>query len=185
VLPTPTVLGLGIVEDVRKCITTDLKKEGNLLYQVGETKEEFGGSALYRKYGGQGGQVPDVSPERLKRSMDEMHACMRKGLMASCHDISDGGLAITVAEMCLGGDVGAEIKDGSNTALFSESNTRWVVEIEPAKEKQFLAALTVPVTFIGKVGGRSLKIGVEGKTVSVSLNDMRKAWSGALPKLMG
>jgi phosphoribosylformylglycinamidine synthase len=50
VLPTPTVLGLGIVEDVRKCITTDLKKEGNLLYLVGETKEEFGGSAVYRRY---------------------------------------------------------------------------------------------------------------------------------------
>ncbi|MCX6651267.1 MAG: phosphoribosylformylglycinamidine synthase subunit PurL [Methanomassiliicoccales archaeon] len=185
VLPTPTVLGLGIVEDVHKCVTTDLKKMGNLLYQVGKSKREFGGSALYRKYGGQGGEVPDVSPERLKRSMDELHGCMKKGLIASCHDISDGGLAITVAEMCLGGDVGASLTCGSKMDLFSESNTRWVVEIEPSKEKQFLSSMTVPVTRLGKVGGTSLKIKVEDENASVSLSEMRKAWSGALPKLMG
>lgn len=186
VLPTPTVLGLGIVEDVRRCVTTDLKAKGNLLFLVGETKEEFGGSAIYRRYGGQGGVVPDVSPERLKSSMDEMHAAMGKGLIASCHDVSDGGVAIAVAEMCLGGNIGASIaaKNGP-WFMFSESNTRWVVEVEPSKEEGFLAGMTVPVMRLGKVGGRSLRIATEGEKASISLKDMRKAWSGALPKLMG
>jgi phosphoribosylformylglycinamidine synthase subunit PurL len=185
VLPTPTVLGLGIVEDVRKCVTTDLKKKGDILYQVGETKDEMGASALYRKYGGKGGEVPEVVPERLKLSMDEMHQSMKKGLVASCHDISDGGLAITVAEMCLGGDVGASIAVRSMTELFSESNTRWVVEIEPSKEKEFLACMTVPVKRIGKVGGKGLSIKMDDESCNVSLSAMRKAWSETLPKLMG
>jgi phosphoribosylformylglycinamidine synthase len=186
VLPTPTVLGLGIVEDVRKCITTDLKKEGNLLYLVGETKEEFGGSAVYRRYGGKGGVVPEVIPERLKRSMDEMHAAMRKGLVRSCHDVSDGGIAVAVAEMCLGGNIGAYVKTGYDKwYLFSESSTRWIGEIEPCKKEEFLASKTVPVMELGKVGGKSLRIKDRCMLVNVSLNQMRKAWSGALPKLMG
>ncbi len=186
VLPTPTVLGLGIVEDVRKCVTTDLKKEGNLLYLVGETKEEFGGSAVYRRYGGKGGVVPEVVPERLKRSMDEMHAAMKKGLIRSCHDVSDGGIAVAVAEMCLGGNIGAYVSTGHDRwYLFSESSTRWIVEIEPSKEKEFLSSMTVPVMELGKVGGKSLRVKDRCMLVNVSLNEMRKAWSGALPKLMG
>lgn len=186
VLPTPTVLGLGIVEDVRKCITTDLKKEGNLLFLVGETKEEFGGSAVYRRYGGKGGVVPEVIPERLKRSMDEMHAAMKKGLIRSCHDVSDGGIAVAVAEMCLGGNIGAYVKTGYDRwYLFSESSTRWIVEVEPSKEKEFLASMTVPVLELGKVGGKSLRIKDRCMLVNVGLGQMRKAWSGALPKLMG
>jgi phosphoribosylformylglycinamidine synthase len=186
VLPTPTVLGLGIVEDVRKCVTTDLKKEGNLLYLVGETKEEFGGSAVYRRYGGKGGVVPEVVPERLKRSMDEMHAAMKTGLIRSCHDVSDGGIAVAVAEMCLGGNLGADVSTGYDRwYLFSESSTRWIVEIEPSKEKEFLSGITVPVLKLGKVGGKSLRIKDRCMLVNVSLNEMRKAWSGALPKLMG
>ncbi len=186
VLPTPTVLGLGIVEDVRRCITTDLKKEGNLLFLVGETKEEFGGSAVYRRYGGKGGVVPEVIPERLKRSMDEMHAVMKKGLIRSCHDVSDGGIAVAVAEMCLGGNIGAYVSTGYDRwYLFSESSTRWIVEVEPSKKKEFLSSMTVPVMELGKVGGKSLRIKDRCMLVNVSLNQMRKAWSGALPKLMG
>lgn len=186
VLPTPTVLGLGIVEDVRKCITTDLKEEGNLLFLVGETKEEFGGSAVYRRYGGKGGVVPEVVPERLKKSMDEMHTAMKKGLIRSCHDVSDGGIAVAVAEMCLGGNIGAYVSTGYDRwYLFSESSTRWIVEVEPSKKKEFLASMTVPVMELGKVGGRSLRIKDRCMLVNVSLNQMRKAWSGALPKLMG
>jgi len=186
VLPTPTVLGLGIVEDVRKCVTTDLKREGNLLYLVGETFSEFGGSAIYRMYGGQGGIVPDVSPERLKRSMDDMHEAMKKGLVASCHDVSDGGLAIAVAEMCLGGDIGATVRTGHDIwYMFSESNTRWVVEIEPSREKEFLSVMTVPVSLLGEVGGTSFRISTESGSAEIAVNDMRDAWSGALPKLMG
>ncbi len=171
---------------MRKCVTTDLKKEGNLLYLVGETKEEFGGSAVYRRYGGKGGEVPEVIPERLKQSMDEMHAVMKKDLIRSCHDVSDGGIAVAVAEMCLGGNIGADVSTGYDRwYLFSESSTRWIVEIEPSNKKEFLSSMTVPVLELGKVGGKSLRIKDRCMLVNLSLSEMRKAWSGALPKLMG
>ncbi|HPR98661.1 MAG TPA: hypothetical protein P5202_04470, partial [Methanomassiliicoccales archaeon] len=69
--------------------------------------------------------------------------------------------------------------------LFSESSTRWIVEIEPSNKKEFLSSMTVPVLELGKVGGKSLRIKDRCMLVNLSLSEMRKAWSGALPKLMG
>ena len=100
------MLGVGIVEDIRKCVTTDFKNEGNPVYLVGETRDEMGASALFRRYGGSGGQVPTVDSAALSARTDLLLNAMSKGLVRSCHDCSDGGLAITLAEMCLGGDLG-------------------------------------------------------------------------------
>ena len=99
-LPTPTVLGLGIVEDIRKVVTTDLKHGGNPLFLMGSTREEMGGSALYRRFGGKGGLVPDSDPDRLKRvRMTLLNEVMKDGMVRSCHDLSDGGLGVSIAEM--------------------------------------------------------------------------------------
>ncbi|MFA5314141.1 MAG: phosphoribosylformylglycinamidine synthase subunit PurL, partial [Methanomassiliicoccales archaeon] len=162
-LPTVTVVGLGIVDDIRECITTDLKEEGDPLYIVGMTRPQFGGSALFRVFGGKGGEVPDVNLEVLKRSMECLRGAMKGGMVRSCHDISDGGLAVAMAEMCMGGDIGAELDLSvlplpNLVSLFSESNTRWVVEVDRDKEKEFVGAMDIPVFRIGKVGGSKLKV---------------------------
>jgi phosphoribosylformylglycinamidine synthase subunit PurL len=190
-LPTATVLGLGIVEDVRKVVTTDLKKEGDPIFLIGTTKEEMGGSALYRRYGGKGGLVPNVDPRRLKGSIRLMNECMRDGMVRSCHDLSDGGLGVAIAEMCIAGDIGAEIDVApvggmpDLVRLFSESNTRWIVEIDKGREKEFIDRMTVPIARIGRVGGSELEIAGEGPLISQPVDSLRKCWSEPLWKLLG
>jgi phosphoribosylformylglycinamidine synthase len=190
-LPTATVLGLGIVEDVRNVVTTDLKHEGNPIFLVGETKEEMGGSALYRRFGGKGGLVPDVDSRRLKSSIQLMNECMKDGMVRSCHDLSDGGLAVSIAEMCIAGDVGAEIDVGAmgemtdQVRLFSESNTRWIVEIDRGREKEFVDHMSIPIVRLGHVGGSELIIKGNGVLISQSVEALRECWSQPLWKLLG
>ncbi len=72
-------------------------------------QDDFGGSALFRMFGGKGGVVPDVDTALLRGSSDGLNECMADGMVKACHDLSDGGLAVAMAEMCIGGDVGAEL----------------------------------------------------------------------------
>ncbi|MCL1984224.1 MAG: phosphoribosylformylglycinamidine synthase subunit PurL, partial [Methanomassiliicoccaceae archaeon] len=81
ILPTPMVIGTGIIDDTRKAVTADLKGSGNLLYLIGETKDEMGGSLLFRKFGGKGGDTPDVDTGMLKKLTDRMLKAMDKGLI--------------------------------------------------------------------------------------------------------
>ncbi len=190
--PTPTILGVGIVDDVRKCVTVDLKKEGNPVFLIGETKSELGGSAYLELMDGKSSIVPKVDFDLLKKSIDVLLKAIDNGLVVSCHDLSDGGLGVCMAEMCIGGDIGAEI-DISNIAelrgdikLFSESNTRWLVEVKKGKENEFEEMMVVPLFKIGSVGGKNLKITDQEKTlIDLNMDGVRKAWNDSLWKLMG
>ncbi len=190
--PTPTILGVGIVDDVRKCVTVDLKKEGNPVFLIGETKSELGGSAYLELMDGKSSIVPKVDFDLLKQSIDVLLKAIDNGLVVSCHDLSDGGLGVCMAEMCIGGDIGAEI-DISNIAelrgdikLFSESNTRWLVEVKKGKENEFEEMMAVPLFKIGSVGGKNLKITDQEKTlIDLNMDGVRKAWNDSLWKLMG
>ncbi len=158
-MPTPTILGVGIVEDIRKCVTTDLKTEGNPVYVVGRTDEEMGGSILYRRYGGLGGKVPEVDPSMLASNMKIVKEGIDKGIIRSCHDCSDGGLVIALAEMCIGGDLGFEgdlsYIPGADPVvkMFSESNSRFIVEVDASKEREWSSSAEGNVIRIGRVGG--------------------------------
>ncbi|HEX08767.1 MAG TPA: phosphoribosylformylglycinamidine synthase subunit PurL, partial [Thermoplasmatales archaeon] len=129
--PTPTLVGIGIVEDVRKCITSDIKEEGNILYIIGnETKKELGGSEYYKLIGKFSSIVPKVKVDLLKRSINCILELIDKNLLKSCHDISEGGIGVCISEMIIGGDIGARIdlsKISSDLRadfkLFSETNT--------------------------------------------------------------
>jgi phosphoribosylformylglycinamidine synthase II len=189
-LPTVTVMGLGIVDDIRRCVTTDLKDEGDPLYLVGRTTRQLGGSALYRVFGGKGGAVPEVDVRMLRRSTDGLNACMKDGMVRACHDLSDGGLAVSMAEMCIGGDVGAELDLSAMrltdlTALFSESNTRWLVEVDKGREREFQERLGIPALRIGEVGGSGLRIANDGLVLDLPVSELRQRWSSPLWKLLG
>ncbi|MEM0448748.1 MAG: phosphoribosylformylglycinamidine synthase subunit PurL [Methanomassiliicoccales archaeon] len=190
-LPTATILGVGIVSDIRKCVTTDLKQEGDPIYLVGETRHEMAGSALYRLYGGRGGRVPDVSPSALSLSLSCLHECIARRLVRACHDVSDGGLAVALAEMCIAGDVGVNAdlssmdKLPSPVKLFSESNSRWLVEVAREKESEWLACMRAPLCRIGTVGGEMLVIEDKDVLVDVEIKELRRAWSEPLWKVMG
>jgi phosphoribosylformylglycinamidine synthase len=189
--PTPTILGIGLCEDVRECVTVDVKEAGNPLYVIGETKEELGGSEYYRLQHVDGGIVPRTDPAVLRRSMDALREAMKMGLVASCHDVSEGGLAVSVCEMILGGDIGASIdvagvnpKLRSDYKLFSESNTRWVVEIWQGEAAgRFEELMRKQGVCISKIGEtlEEKRVGIRDsnkKLVDLLVEEVREAWLG-------
>jgi phosphoribosylformylglycinamidine synthase subunit PurSL len=143
--PTLLISALGRVPDVRKCVTMDLKEPGNLLYLIGTTRDELGGSHLHLVRGLNGGTVPQVDLPHSRFVFEALFQAIQKGLVRSCHDLSEGGLAVALAEMVFAGEVGADATgirvQGSEASdavlLFSESPTRFVVEVELGNAASF------------------------------------------------
>ena len=191
VLPTPAILGCGIVRDVRKCVTSDFKKEGNPVLLVGNTGPEMGASAYYRMKRAHSSKVPDVDVPALKAGMEIVIGGIERGVIVACHDVSDGGLAAAAAEMCIGGDIGAEIRldrlDGlrSDAKLFSESNARWLIEVRKGKERQLPKDRRAKVTKLGTVGGSSLAMGSGRKLLDVEVDKLAKAFGSPLWRMVG
>ncbi|NQT39620.1 MAG: phosphoribosylformylglycinamidine synthase subunit PurL, partial [Planctomycetes bacterium] len=107
--PSLLISALGQVDDVRRCVTMDLKEPDNLLYQVGLTRNEMGGSHFTQVQSVGGGQVPQVDPQRARDTFATLHKAIDAGLVRSCHDLSEGGLAVAAAEMAFAGDLGARL----------------------------------------------------------------------------
>jgi phosphoribosylformylglycinamidine synthase II len=191
VLPTPALLGCGIVRDIRKCVTSDLKREGNTIALVGSTGPEMGASEYYRLTRKHSNRVPDVDIPTLRASMEVVLKGIERSAVVSCHDVSDGGLAVALAEMCIGGDIGADIdisrmeKLRSDVRLFSESNTRWLVELKKGKEKLLPRERKVRSVRLGSVGGSSLVISANKKLVDADVDKLADAFDSTLWRLLG
>ena len=191
--PTPTILGIGMVEDVEKTATTPFKSSGSLVYMVGETKEEMGQSAYYRIRGEPGGKVPKVNPFALANASSALVEIIQKGIIAACHDMSEGGIACALAEMCIGNGIGAEVSLSQNfrrdSVLFSESNTRWLCEVPEENAFAFEDALrghSVAFQKIGKTVPDTLSIRVNGTdTISITVDALYDAWQSPLWDIMG
>ena len=156
---TLLISAIGIVPDMQRCVTSDLKQAGNLLYLLGETKAELGGSLLYEHLGRIGGTAPTMPDEPLARYR-ALHQAISQGLVRACHDLSEGGLALALAEMCLAGRLGANVtlpesELVGDRVLFSESNGRLLVEVEPADAATFERIfLKQTITRVGEVTQR-------------------------------
>jgi len=190
VTPTLLITALGIVPDVRKIVSVDVKEPGNPLYLLGETYPELGGSEYYKLRGFIGKSVPRVRPE-AKRIMEVVTAAMDAGYIKACHDLSEGGLGVAVAEMAFTGGHGTELYlEGVPRAaiqrddhlLFSESNSRFLVEVPQRLKDPFETLIKgVSHALVGRVkGGNRLFIyGLKGNLiVDVGLAELRKAWKG-------
>ncbi|HYS70809.1 MAG TPA: AIR synthase-related protein, partial [Thermoplasmata archaeon] len=183
-------MGVGIVEDFRTCVTSDLKTVGNPIYLIGETRQELGGSEYLRAVGGSSAVAPDVVVEQLRGGVDGILGAIQAGDVAACHDLSQGGLAVAVAEMCLGGDVGASLDVGHldplrfDFLLFSETNARWIVEVKKSREDAFANRFRVAASRIGTVGGGTLHIRRGRESLEVPVGEMRDVWSHALPRMV-
>lgn len=160
--PSLLISAMGQVEDVSRCVTMDLKTPGNLLYQVGVTRDEMGGSHFAQVQGLEGGQVPKVDAKQAKKTFAALHKAIDSGLVRSCHDLSEGGLAVAAAEMAFAGECGAQVSlaqvpndlESATDAvlLFSESNTRFLCEVAKENAEAFAAALgDVPCAVVGEV----------------------------------
>lgn len=154
--PTLVITAVAHVPDADCCITPDLVGPGNLLMLIGHTSSEFAGSHLDKVLGEspKPGVAPAPDPD-APRHYRSLHAAMQAGLVISCHDLSEGGLAVAVAEMCLAGRLGASIDtlphDDHITSLFSESMGRLIVEIEPRSAAAFMRVMDDQCLRIGEV----------------------------------
>ena len=182
---TLLITALGQVDDVETCVTMDLKGPGNLLYLIGETKDEMGGSHYNLVNGLSGGKVPTVDKEVAPRTFRALHQAIERGLILSCHDLSEGGLAVAAAEMAFSGGVGVkiELKAGSFVSLFSESNTRFLVEVAASSEEAFNKLLAdVTLEKLGATStGEELIITSSGRQlVRAGLKDLKACWQKPL-----
>ena len=153
--PSLLISALGQIHDVRSCVTMDLKESGNRLIQLGLTQEEMGGSHFSLVEDLVGGEVPKVDTAAAKFTFRGLHQAISQGLVRSCHDLSEGGLAVAAAEMAFAGGLGARLNLNSvshNVALsipanrdavllFSESNTRFLCEVSPDHVEQLMELL--------------------------------------------
>jgi phosphoribosylformylglycinamidine synthase II len=184
--PTPVIGVLGVHEDVRRRIPGGWRAEGETVLLLGETREEFGGSAwasvVHRHLGG---RPPAVDLPAERRLGELLAALGRDGLVGSAHDLADGGLAQALAESALRYGVGARLRLEGNafSALFSESGARAVVTTaNPEAVTTAAREAGVPVTHLGTTGGDALV--VDG-LLELRLAELRAAWTATLPTLFG
>jgi phosphoribosylformylglycinamidine synthase len=190
--PTLLISALGRVPDVRQCVTMDLKEPGNLLFLVGLTRDEMGGSHYHLVNGLTGGVVPRVDLGLAPKIFRGLHAAIARGLVRACHDLSEGGLALAVAEMAFAGEVGAEVTDLRTAApqesdevlLFAESTTRFILEVRPDNTAALTECLAgVALTQIGQTT-KEPRLHIKGRegqpVVSAALTDLKEAWQKPL-----
>ncbi|MCI4329082.1 MAG: AIR synthase-related protein, partial [Thermoplasmata archaeon] len=170
--PTPVLMAVGIVPDVRHATTSDLKAAGHVLYQVGAAAGALGGSLWARLRDRRGLAIPPTDPRQTQKMGERLLALGAKDRLASVHDVSDGGLAVTLAEMAFGGGLGFDVAldrvglDTAAHALAAEGGSRWVVEVHESDTEALERAFRgLPIARLGTVtdrngaftwGGRSL-----------------------------
>ncbi len=175
--PTPVLMGIGLVKDIRKCVTSDMKNEGTI-WLVGKTREEMGASLYYRTLGVSCPKVPITDFETFMPRMEQLIQAIENGEVVACHDISTGGLALSIIEMCMSG-IGAKIELTSDLRadieLFSETNGRWVVQVKSGCENDFEKRFDFAVK-IGDVDDRMI-FTKNGKEISsFEIEKLRNDW---------
>jgi phosphoribosylformylglycinamidine synthase len=173
----------------------DLKEPGNLLYQIGATHDELGGSHYSLVESLAGGRSPRVDAKLAKRTFAALHSAIDAGLVRACHDLSEGGLAAAAAEMAFAGGLGAKLDVervvcGSEAAkhaaalLFSESNTRFLCEVKAEDAGAFEARFRgdVPCACIGQVvaAGKLEFVNGAQPLITAELSTLKSAWQTPL-----
>jgi phosphoribosylformylglycinamidine synthase len=197
--PTLLFSVIGTIPDIRNAVTMDFKRPGDIICLLGATKDELGGSEYLAMQGYTGNKVPKVDLASALARYKALHQAIMGGLVASCHDLSDGGLAVAVTESAFSGGFGCRIElanirfegdqryRNDEVLLFSESASRLLVTVHPAQWTAFEEAMA-GTTFsqIGQVADKDMvKIaGLAGKTVLQGrLEQLKAAWQRTLRDL--
>lgn len=203
---TLVISAVGIVPDVTKTVTMDLKAPGNLLYLIGETRDEMGGSHYNLLHSIDGGTVPQPNLDVLN-TYHALHQAIHAGLVQSCHDMSEGGLAVALAEMALAGGLGVQadicsdipgirdlpkdqgLSDYDKTCLFSESTGRFIVEVREQDRAAFESLLQpAPIGILGQVSDdNSFVINSRNRVTAISgsVTELERAWRGNTNRPVG
>jgi phosphoribosylformylglycinamidine synthase II len=192
VTPTLLITAVGIVPDLRATVSMELKAPGNLLYILGDTYPELGGSEYYKLKGYLGASVPKLHAAKARKAYYNLTKAMGEGMVKSCHDLSEGGLAVAAAEMAFAGGLGVEFDlkavpnkqvSRDDFMLFSESNSRFLIEVAPRDCGDFEDLMRKSCTQIGEVTkkNRMLVHGLDGKVVvDADIAELRHAWKKTL-----
>jgi len=193
--PTLLISAMSVMEDIEKAVSMYFKKSNNLIYIVGLTKEELGGSHYFYINGFLGNKLPKLDPKKSKIIMTNLSNAIEKNTVQSCHDCSEGGIGVTLAEMAFSGELGArvdlknvptDVVKRDDYLLFSESNTRFIVEVPSNKKREFEKTIKgIPFGCIGKVTkSPRLKInGLKGNTIlDEEIKELKKAWQKPFKK---
>lgn len=191
--PTLLISAVGIIDNVAKLVSMDFKRAGNPVYVIGKTLDELGGSQYYQSLGFIGNKVPKLDPKMSMKTFKAMHKAITKGFVRACHDASDGGLGVAFAESAFSGGLGAEIDSRlipaagvkrTDHLLFSESNSRFVVEVDAAKEKDFVKLFKgIPCKKVGMVTKKKQLVikGLSGKVaVNAQIGRLKSVWQKPL-----
>ncbi len=192
VYPTPVIGMVGLVEDLKHITTSFFKDEGDVIYLLGEDKEELGGSeyakVIHNKVAG---ESPQINLDEEKKLQDTLLNLIRKGLIKSAHDISEGGIVSTLAECCIinqekqiGCEVDIPIKSRKDFSLFSESQSRIIISISKDKMLDLESELKLSVvnfTKLGVVSGSSLKL---KNLFEVSVKEISDIYYNTIPGIM-
>jgi len=192
--PTLLISAIGIMEDTTKAVSMDAKNAGNLIYILGDTKDEMGGSHYYETLNLKSNNVPMVDANSGKKLMGALSVATASGLVRACHDCSEGGLAVAAAEMAFAGELGmtldltnvpsSENLNRDDKLLFSESNSRFIVEVSPEYQEQFESLLEG--NYFGLIGKTRSDTKFEicglnkNKVISTDIFELKEAWQKPL-----
>ena len=185
--PSPIVSCLGLLKDVNKTVTMHFQQSDSVILMVGERKDELGGSVYYYLFNELGANVPKPNLEEVKNQIFALTDCIDDGLVSSCHDIADGGIASALAEMTFGVNIGCNVKIESELStdkiLFSETGG-FILEVLPKNSyavKSVFSNYGLDVFKIGSTGGESIKI---NGIVDISVSEAKDMWTNGLRKLL-
>jgi len=191
--PTLLYSVIGKISDVRKAVTMDAKRPQDLVYILGETRDELGGSEWFAQNGAIGNKIPQVDAKSAMKLYRALNKVIRTGLVASCHDCSDGGLGVALAETAFAGGLGLNVdlkdvpyrgKKRDDYILFSETASRFVVTIHPrdkAKFERLMAGnIAREIGFVSNDGWLKIS-GLFGQTIiEEKIGKLKKAWQAPL-----
>ena len=189
IYPTPVIGMVGLIDNVSHITTQEFKEVGDLVYVIGEAKEEFAGSELQKLIHGEiFGPVPELDLEIEKRRQQQVLTAIRAGVIASAHDVAEGGFAVALAEKTFGAKglgVKVQIQGDAVTELFSETQSRFIVSVKKENKEKF--EQLVRANLVGEVTGDGLFI-VEDQTgkeiINLPVDDLKRTWKGAIPCLL-
>ncbi len=188
--PTPAVAMVGVVEDVGNAPASYFRRAGRKVVLLGQDRGEFGGSAYLRwLHGTEQGRPPEVDFEAERRLAELLRRSIQMEMVRTAHDLSEGGLAVALAEATFGAGVGVRVRvPCSPASLFSETQARAMVAVRAELLDRFLElanSIGVPALEIGETGGDRLVIEGEGYRMDLGVAKLRERWQQALPRALG
>ncbi len=189
ILPSPTIVGVGLLPDVTRMATIAFKADGDEVLLIGGHGSHLGQSVYLRDlHGREEGVPPPVDLSLEKKNGDFVRGLIASGRVATCHDISDGGLGVALAEMAMAGRRGVRVEIGGlvpHVAVFAEDQARYLIAVKPSDVSTILADAAkagVKAERIGTVGGDAVDFGAAGKA---TVADLKAAFDGWFPTFMG